>query len=264
MSTHGTSSNADIGEDLYNQAQNVSGGGVTTEIPRGARVIGYVPQIADPRLIRFDRLDARSKPPVKWEASKDDRMSAVEAGATMDKLYDLFKLRGETPEVLEAFHSALYFAHTLNGASVLQPGRAKIVIAGNTMDYSVVVTYLGNDLRRFWRAYAGEVRSNNKRVLAAASDQTDIVAMEKAQLLRQVAANRGMGRFPDLAHDSADACLDLTDSEQSALIASKAMIFSTGENMADRNRARSGQSGATSAGSMYVNPTAQGIALGEA
>lgn len=264
MSTYNVNTSSEVGEDLYNQASNQGGSGVTREVPRAVRPIGYVQPLADPRLVSYDRLAARSSAPVLWEATKDDRMSAVEAGMKMRALYDLYGLRGESPEVLEAFHDSMYFSHTLNGASVLQPGRAKLIIGGNPMDYSRAVNFLGPDLRRFNRAYAGEIRSNNKRILSEASDPSNIVAMEKAALLRQVAAEKGLSRFPDLAHDSADACLDLTDAEVAALTASKAMIFSSGENMADRNRARPGQSGSTSAGSMFISPTARGHALADA
>lgn len=261
MSYSGNNS-ADVGEDIYNQAESARESGLTREVPRAPKVIGYVAPMADPRLVSYDRLEARSKKPLAWEVTRDDRMSAVEAGATMRKLYDLFGLRGEQPVVLDAFHDAVYLAHTLNSGSVLQPGRAKIILSGNSMDLYKVVEYLGSDLRRFYRAYADEVRNCNKRILSAATDPTDLVAMEKAAWIRQSAANRGLSRYPDLAHDSADACLSLTDAEHSALTSSKTSIFSTGTNMADRNRVRPVQSGSPGVGSMFVNPSAQ-VALGD-
>jgi len=192
-------------------------------------------------------------------------MPAIEAGDMLERLHDLYHLRGAPPEVHEAFLEVLLFAHTLNGGSVLQPGRTKFSLGDNThyLDYADIVAYLGNEIRRFFRAFANETRDVNKRVLQAAKDPDDIIAMEKAEWLRNVARRRGMDRYPYLAHDSADACWGLTDGEWSALVASKAMIFSSGVNMADRNRSRSGQTGNAVVGSMFEDPTARAHALAD-
>jgi len=242
----------EMGGDLYNRAAGSAGAGITREVKTGPRPIGLQRPIADPRLVKHDRLTARAAGQVSWEVSKDDRMSAEAAGAMMQKLIERYRMVGETPGNLEAFHNAIYFAHTLNGSSVLQPGRATFSIAGFDMDYKHAVDLLGNDLRRFYRAYADEVRACNKRILAEASNGSDIVAQEKAALLRQVAAKKNLSRYPELAHDTADACWNLSDSELAALMASKAAIFSTTSNMADRNRPRAGQSADVASGNMHI------------
>jgi len=254
----------EVGDDLYNAPTGgvgSAGSGLTRETPKGKRRIGVQIVMADPRLVGYDRVGARSVRPISWEVSKNDRMSPMQAGSEMRKLYALYGIVGETPAVMEAFHDAIYFAHTLNGASVLQPGRATFSLDGNTMDFAKAVEYLGENQRRFFRAYADEVKDCNLRILAAAYDSSDRVAVEKAALLRQVAAAKGLSRHPELAHDTADACLHLPDGQVAALVSSKAAVFGSTPNMADRNRQRPGQSADTSVGNMFVNPTAQGNAL---
>jgi hypothetical protein len=257
----------DIGADLYGQAAagSSSRDGITTEAKRGKVVIGYRKAVADTRLVRHDRLAARTKPPIHWEVTMDSQMPAIEAGDTLLCLHEIFHLVGASPEVHEGFLNAVLFAHTLNSASVLQPGRAKFSLGDNIhyLDWAKVVEYLGNNQRRFFRAFANETREVNLRVLLDAKDPDDIVAQEKANWLRNAAANRGMSRHPDLTHDSADACWNLTDGELAALNASKMMVFSTQPNMADRNRFRPVQSLNPGVGSMYEDPTARAHALAD-
>jgi len=255
---------SDVGADLYGQAAaSRSSDGITAEAQRVKPVIGTLKPIADGRLIRYDRLRARGSVALHWEVTIDSQMSASEAGDTLEKIFVLFRLEAAPPEVHEAFLEAMLFAHTLNGASVLQPGRAKFSLGANynPMDFGLVVTYLGVDIRRFFRAFANETREVNKRVLLAANNPHDVVTWEKAAWLRNVAAERGMSRHPDLAHDTADACTDLTDAERAALNASKAMIFASGVNMADRARYRPVQSQNPASGSVYEDPTARAHAL---
>lgn len=256
-----------IGVDLYGQAAvaDSSNDGITTEGRKTKVVFGYNPRLGDPRLIRHDRLAAREKGPLHWEVTVDSQMPAREAGDTLERIHDLFHLRGAAPEVHESFLDALLFGHTLNSGSVLQPGRAKFSIGSNyhPLDFSAVTRYLGNDVRRFFRAYANETREVNKRVLFAAKDPEDIIAMEKAEWLRAAAAGRAMQRYPELTHDSADACWHLSDGERAALDASKHIVFSTTPNMADRNRSRPGQSASPALGSFYDDPTARAHALAD-
>lgn len=254
MSDHG---NSDVGEDMYNTgAPSGKAPGLTKEVPKGPQIHGYRKPLADKRLIRYDRLAARGKKPLEWEVTKDDRMSAVDAGDKMTELHHAFGLRGAQPEVLEAFQDAVYFGHTINSGSTLQPGRSKIVLAGNEMEYQTVVDLLGPDLRRFFRAYADEVRENNQRVLNAAKNTHDIVAQEKAAWIREVAFERGLTRHPDLAHDTADACWNLRPHERAALAVSKGTVFSGSVNVADQVHAR--PSGTRDgAGSIYTTPTAR-------
>lgn len=257
----------EIGTDLYGQAKSGGSGkdGITTEAKKAKVVLGYNKPLFDPRVIRHDRLAARASAPIPWEVTVDSQMPAHEAGDKIADLHTLFRLEGASPVVHEAFLEAVLFAHTLNSGSVLQPGRAQFSVGGNTnyLDFNRVVLHLGPDNRRFFRALANETREVNKRVLQAATDPDDIVANEKVAWLRNAAAKRGMSRHPELTHDSADACWNLTDAEQAALVASKAMVFSTTANMADRNRQRPGQSSSAATGSIYEDPTARVHALAD-
>lgn len=253
---------ASVGEDIYNTGASGSGskdggGGLKRSVPRAQKKMGHHKPVHDPRLFRtYDRVAGLSKAPVPFDASRDDRMSKEDAGFAMESIVKRLGMTGEKPEVLEALHRAIFYSHAINGSSVLQPGRATITVAGTTFDYSTIVLFLGEAQRRFFRAFADEVLNNNKRILMS-DDPDDIVALEQASMLRQVASARGLSRFPHLCHDSADACSDLSDTESSALLASKAMVFATTPNMADRGRFRPGQSGASEAGLMYVAPSAQ-------
>lgn len=258
---------SEIGADLYAQAaaSGSSRDGITVEAPRGRAVIGYRRPLLDPRLIRHDRFAARSRASIGWEVTVDAAMPKSEAGDKLSRIHELFKLQAASPEIHEAFLDALLFSHTVNGGSVLQPGRAKFSLGSEQhyLDYAEVVRYLGPDLRRFFRAFADETRRVNQNVLDNATDPDDFVAMEKADLLRAAAMRRGMNRHPSLAHDTADYCTGLSDAENAALVASKALVFGSTPNMADRNRARAGQSGDPSVGTMYEDPTARAHALAD-
>jgi len=65
----------------------------------------------------------------------------------------------------------------------------------------------------------------------------DPVSVEQHGWLLQVAYDRGLQRHPELAHDSADACLKLTPAERVAVAASKRDVLSTTANSADAMRA---------------------------
>lgn len=257
----------EIGADLYGQttAGGSSRDGLTVEAKKPKVVYGSNPPLFDPRLFTYDRGEALSKTSLPWGVTMDSQMPAKEAGQKLEQLFTMYRLTGAQPVVQEAFLNAICFAHTLNSASVLQPGRTKFGIGGNAveLDFSAVVQYLGNDMRRFFRAYANVTRAVNKRVLEEACNSTDIECLEKAEWLLAAAAKRGMQRHPDLTHDTADACWGLTDSERACLVASKTTIFGSGPNMADRNRPRAGQSESAVTGSMYEDPTARAHALAD-
>lgn len=249
-------------EDIYNiRPSGGGGGGITRSVGKVPKRLGHHDPVGDPRLYSYDRLDALTKPPLAWDVTRDDRMSKVEAGETMRDLIKLYGLTGESPVVLDAFHDAMYYTLTVNSGSVLQPGRAKMTIGGTEFDLSRAMKRLDNNLRRFSRAYADEIRKNNERILAC-SDPTDYVRMEQAEQIRAYAADRGLSRFPYLAHDSADACSGLSDTERAALTASKSMVFGAGVNMADRARARPGIMADASVGSMFDGPSAP-VVLGD-
>lgn len=229
MSNHNT-------EDLYNTtaASPTEGryGRFTKTVDEGAPKIGRAMPAYDRRKFKYDVLAARQETPVDWHVTKDDRMEAGEAGDKLDQIHKLYGIDRENPGVIKAFDDALFFCHTINSGSVLQPGRSVITVRGTDMAFRQVVTYLGNDIRRFFRAFADEIRVVNRRVLES-YDPQNIEAVERHSWLMEVASDRGLMRHPDLAHDSSDKCV-LTPGERAAVSNSKVSVFGTIINAADR------------------------------
>lgn len=190
----------------------------------------------DERKFGHDRFAARAGNPVFWHVSKDDRMTATEAGRWLNRIHEMYGVQREEPEIVEAFNNSLFFCHTVNSGSTLQPARSTLTIKGTEFPFIHVVEVLGNDIRRFFRAYADDVKEVNQSVLDN-YDPNDWVSKEKHSWLVQVAAERNLLRYPHLAHDSSDKCLMLTPVEQAALAASKAGVFANIVNMADRTHA---------------------------
>jgi hypothetical protein len=121
----------------------------------------------------------------------------------------------------------------VNSGSVLQPGRSRLYVKGEQFQFDEVVRLLGTNIRRFFRAFADDVREVNKEVLEEYTP-FDPEKKERHDWLVEVANDRGLARFPDLAHDSADKCLGLSAAERMALASSKVSVFSTIINSADR------------------------------
>lgn len=194
--------------------------------------------VFDQRKFGFSVSGVRSRSIGGFSACKADRMSAAAAADRMNGLIEQH-FRGATEEVKMSFVWGLLFCHTLNGASVLTPGRAGFSVGEGEGDrvtfveYSTIVKALGPDLRRFFRAYADETRAVNKSILDS-YDAADWEAVERFGMLEQVAMERGLGRYPDLAHDSADACVGLTAPERTAVINSTRRVVDASENLADR------------------------------
>lgn len=143
-----------------------------------------------------------------------------------------------------AFDKALWFQHTVNGASMLQPGRGSLYVDGVEFDIEPVKKKLGEQQRRFFRAFADDIADTNREILDA-YDPYDPVAAEKAAQIHQVAIERGLQKFPHLAHDSSDACLTLSFDERLAVIASKRSVIPSTINNVDRVAQRVPQFGGT-------------------
>jgi len=208
-----------------------------TYIASGERpVIGRGPVQPDPRLFKYDVFRARMTE-VPFAVTRDDRMPAEEAGAMLDLIHDRFGVKRSAHSELRAFDNALFFSHTVNSGSVLQPGMARMIVNDNSMfDFGEVVRILGTQMRRFFRAYADHTTEVNREVLNAYNPY-DPVTVEQHGWLLQVAFDRGLHRYPYLAHDTADACLKLNPAERAALAASKRDVLSTTTNSADSMRA---------------------------
>jgi len=213
-------------------------GGAWVERAHEGRILkGKGPVAPDPRKYRYDVTRGRAAK-VAFEVTRDDRMSAEDAGRVLHEIHEMFGVAGENHNVLHAFDSALWFCHTVNGGSVLQPGRSTFMVPGLTRSFDManVRDKLGVDARRFFRAFADDIASVNKEVLDS-YDPYHPVKAEAWGWLQQVAYARGLHRHPYLAHDSADACINLNAVERAALAASKVMVISTSANSADRLKA---------------------------
>jgi len=205
----------------------------------GASLKGRAPVGHDPRKFKYDVTRGKGLN-LGFETTRDDRMSASEAGEMLHRIHGLEGIAAESEGVLRAFDKALFFCHTVNGGSVLAPGRAKFTVPGVTREFSYenIRDILGVHQRRFFRAYADEITEVNLEVLRD-YDPHDPVSSEQWGWLVQVAYERGLNRYPQFAHDSADACVKMSPTERAAVAASKVMVISTSNNSADRFKANS-------------------------
>jgi hypothetical protein len=231
--------------DLYAGAVGQSESSGNAQRPQGIHrkmdspvsAIGKGPVPYDKRKFKYDLYRAQATQ-VAFAVSRDDRMSAEEAGATLHAIHEMVGISRAEEHFIKAFDDALFFYHTLNSASVLQPGRGKIWIDGSEFDMSEIVKKVGVDIRRFFRAFADEIKNVNLAVLKD-YDPYDPVKNEKHGWIMQVALERGIHRFPHLAHDSADACTDISIAERIAISNSKKLVISSTINAVDRADANS-------------------------
>jgi len=91
---------------------------------------------------------------------------------------------------------------------------------------------LGVDKRRFYRAFADVTVEVNKEVLAS-YDPYNPVSSEMYGWLQQAASDRGLHKYPYLAHDTADSATKLSAHERVALTVSKERAI-PGVNNTDR------------------------------
>jgi len=223
------------------QAQGFSGAAanpVTQSAPaaRGSRPVvmgeeataggwGRGPVPTDPRKYRYDRTRALGMQPVGFAVTKADRLDAQEAGDVLHKIHVALGIDREDESRIAAFDAALWWQHTINGASILQDLRGSLSVGGMEFDISSCLRLVGEfQLRRFFRAYADDIREVNLGVI---HDYTpyDFVAAEKYGQLMQVAAARGLHKYPELAFDAADACTDISLDARRALQTSKAIVL---------------------------------------
>jgi len=221
-----------------------SGGNFTKKLDRGPVQIGNGGMMhVDRRKIRHDVNAAALKGgSLTWHVSRDDRMEATQAGDTLEDIHKLFGVDRESEAVIDAFDKSLWFCHTVNSGSTLQPGRSVLYVRKDGRVYNFpfqrVVDMLGVDIRRFFRAFADECRLVNREVIAGYT-LDDVEAKEKYDWLMEVAHQRNLSRHPELSHDTADKCSDLRPDERAALAASSVSVFSSIVNSADRMKANS-------------------------
>jgi len=194
---------------------------------------GRGPISVDHRKYRFDVRRGRASPALPFSASKSDRMDASDAGDLLHRLHAAFGIERETEDRILAFNNALFLEHTLNGASLLQPGRGTLKAGGMQFDIQIVKSVLGVDQRRFFRAYADDIAEVNRSVLHD-FDPMDPESVEVFGQMSQIAVERGLVKFPHLIHDSADAGITLSNDERNALIASKRYTLRANVNNVDK------------------------------
>lgn len=220
--------------------------GVTRGSPRVARAVGRGPVAPDPRKFRYDVTRARAMPKLAFGASRADRMDAGDAGALLDRIHQMCGIDRETEDVIAAFDKALFFEHTINGASLLQPGRGVLRVGSSEFETQGIKQVLGTDQRRFFRAFADDIALVNREVLAA-YDAHDPISVEMHGQVMQVAVERGLQKYPYLAHDASDAGVRLSVEERNALMVSKRVVLEGSVNRVDAVQHRVGGSRAADA-----------------
>jgi len=196
----------------------------------------------DPRKYDYDVAAELAKSPI-ISVTREDRMPVSEAKKKLDLIHKRMRLDSVVDRsIVTAFDSALWFCHTLNSASVQVPGRSTFEVPGYThkFKYGEVMAILGTDARRFFRAYADDITETNKRVLNSL-DPADPISVENWSWLIEVATDRGIYKYPYLAHDSADACMYLSNTERIAVLSSRDYVI-------DRDKPMASDSGGTKVG----------------
>lgn len=186
------------------------------------------------RQLPYDYAAAIHEGEVSFTVTSNRVMSATEASQRLRGLMHHCGVNGQADSVMMAFHKAILLAHAKNSSSIIQPARANIYIKGGSVInfYTDVLHFLGDDSRRFFRAYADMVRQV-LREIRNAYEAGDMRWAEDIRDLDWIAEDRGLSRHKDLVAGSADACTQLTRQEAVAIRQSKATIFANITNMAD-------------------------------
>lgn len=206
--------------------------GLVRDAPATEPGWGRGPIPIDTRKWRYDRLRGLSSPALSFSASKADRLDATEAGDRLDLIHRRFGIDREPEARIVAFDSALWLEHTLNGASLMRPGRGSIVADNVAFDIGPIRDILGVDNRRFFRAFADDIAANNLEVLNSL-DPYNPQSVELVAQIKQVALERGLQKYPHLAFDAADACNSISMEERVALMASKKHVLKNTVNAVD-------------------------------
>lgn len=195
-------------------------GGFVRAAPNATRGWGRGPVPVDKRKFRYDVYRGITMGPLSFNATKADTLDASEAGDLLHRVHEHFGIASEAENRVAAFDNALWYQHTINGASQLQPGRGSLYVDGVAFDIEPIKRILGGDMRRFFRAFADEIVECNRRILSE-YDEYDPEAREKAVRVNAVATKRGLSKFPFLAADSSEAALSLSHEERSAVLVAK-------------------------------------------
>jgi hypothetical protein len=182
----------------------------------------------------YDYTAAVADRPVAFGASTDRSMTPVEAADRLIGLMRNCQVVGQSDATQMAFHKAILLAHAKNSGSILQPGRAEFWVEGSTkMNFFFhVVAYLGNDTRRFFRAYA-DLSRNLLQDIVKSYQRGEERHVEDYNDVMWVAMDRGLKRYPYLIADSSDACSNLTAGESTAVRQAKAGMLANTPNVVD-------------------------------
>lgn len=182
----------------------------------------------------YDYVGALADRPVNFYATSNRIMPMDDACKKLAGILLHCGVSGQSDAVQLAFHRAILLAHAKNSASVIQPGRAGFGVDGSReCNFYLDVMYpLGNDSRRFFRAWAQMSRD----VVAGIHERKalgDESVYDDYRDLMWTARDRGLTRYPHLVADNAEAISGLTANEYTALSQAKATIFENTTNMAD-------------------------------
>jgi len=241
---------SEMGDDIYANPSVQASGAESSQhaVPaQGPRPIerqgqstamgwGKGPVSADTRKFKYDVMRGKIGKALPFSASKVDRMEADVAGDMLHSIHVMYGIDKEDERRLVAFDKALFWEHAINGASLMQPGRGKLIVDSVGFDIQPLKDKLGVDQRRFFRAFADDVATVVVEVMDA-YDFYDPESVEKVAMIKQIAVARGLQKFPRLIHDSSDAGTDLSYDERVAVMGSKRIVLESTVNVADSNMA---------------------------
>lgn len=183
--------------------------------------------------------------PLGYSATSNFEMSKDQANLVMAALLNRLGLANELDNTKFYFMQALQLCFAMNSSSVQMPDRATFTVytvAGDGVRegrvfnlFTDVMMVLGNDARRFFRAFADDTRQVLENLQTAVLkgpsghdenglDEYD-ARLDEWKVILSVANKRGLTRTPCLVHDSAESCSNLTATDRAYLNASKTTIF---------------------------------------
>lgn len=230
----------DTASNIFSAGKAGEGDALLEHGEQGSRRVGRT-HVKRRREALFPGMDMRRAlaRPVKVYFTSDNCMSDVEAGTYTIAILARVGLSTEDDAVMVGFIKAMCLCMAVNSSSVLVPGRSKMYVAGSEFDFfQDVMVVLGNDARRYFRAYADITRDYLKDLIEAhrkgpasdseqdLADYEEIVDMYEA--VKRTAEKRGLLRVMYMVHDSAEFCSSKTSVERMYLMQSKETIFATG------------------------------------
>lgn len=169
----------------------------------------------------------------QFSAGCDSVLTDKQAKEAMNAVFVAYAVDRQTEGFLFDFTDAMFMYHALNGASVIQPGRASFTVWENEYDPAIMLEALTPyGIRRFFRHYADDVRHVIEAALVRANQNPTPSLEAFAADVKRIAQARGLVLYPGLIHDSADFCT-LSAAESAAVQSSKRQILETTENNVD-------------------------------